>query len=118
MVCPSGERSSDSHVASDVVKASDRSVMSGNPLFFTASAAALSFCARLCASGAYVVMTRIASRHSERQANRGMDTSWREGGDYTATVRPIVLARGVIQVYDRRAMVRVTRAIAALLTFL
>src|SRR4051812_22455973 len=91
MVCPSGERSSDSHVASDVVKASDRSVRSGSPLFFTASAAALSFCARVCASGAYDEIETMASRHSRRTASLGMGPLSSGEADYMAGAAP---ARG------------------------
>src|SRR5687767_13991305 len=76
MVLPSGDRSSDSQVASDVVKVKSLSVRSGSPLALIASAAALSFCAFVCASGAWVIVKANASRHNRRHANLDMETSW------------------------------------------
>src|SRR5262245_14907404 len=69
--------------------------MSGSPLFFTASAAALSFCAFVCASGACGIRKTTARRESSRQASLGMEPlSDRRGRLYGAVVATLNLLAG------------------------
>jgi hypothetical protein len=76
MVLPSGDTSSDIQVASDVVNDIGRSAISGSVFCFTASAAALSFCALVCARGACGSRRTTRSRTGRWLAYRCIGPRW------------------------------------------